>query len=572
MSVWVPVRTLLVAAAFGSLFVPVAGAITPTPTPTVQPCGAVGANGITCEAENAVRGGGVVVSTLHAGYTGTGFADYQGNGSGYVEWTVSVPTAGTYQLTFRYGNGGTTDRPMAIAVNGTTVVSSMSFPSTTTWTNWMTRSQNVPLPPGLVRIRATELPNGPNVDNLSVKSVEVPTPTYTSTPTVTATATPTFTSTRTPTPPAPTPDACSVGVTCEAESAARGGGVTVSTLHAGYTGTGFADYAGNGTGYVEWSVTVPAAGAYRLAFRYGNGGTTDRPMQITANGTVVSSSLSFPSTTTWTNWLTSSVNATLPAGIVKIRATELPNGPNVDNLMVTAITPTPTGTPWATGYMRIDVSKVDPKVGEKISVTVSGNTGLGSFVLSVQGDPVFAETPAASPSGGTSYTWTLTAAKAGTATFVASIYGETQNGCSSCFIYRTVSSASSAVTVVPTTAPTPTPAPQGFVSNNIWYNFGQDMLVRADTTSSAYAPTWSIKVIDTTTGLEQDAANPIVTISSQGPATPAAGSGSLQWWKFTPVRSGTVRFQTSVNAEYPCGSGCYAYRTVTATSWSQSVP
>ena len=62
-----------------------------------------------------------MTSTVHAGYTGTGFADYQGNATGYVEWTVNVPAAGTYALNIRYGNGGTGDRPMAIAVNGTTV-------------------------------------------------------------------------------------------------------------------------------------------------------------------------------------------------------------------------------------------------------------------------------------------------------------------------------------------------------------------------------------------------------------------------------------------------------------------
>jgi hypothetical protein len=164
----------------------------PTPTATTPPSGC--AIGATCEAEAALLGGGVVTSTLHAGFTGTGFADYAGNGTGFVEWTVSVPTAGTYNLSFRYGNGGTTDRPMAIAVNGTTVVSSMSFPSTTTWPNWTVRTQAVSLPAGSVKIRATELPNGPNVDNLVVTSG-----TATATSTATATATPRATATSTAT-------------------------------------------------------------------------------------------------------------------------------------------------------------------------------------------------------------------------------------------------------------------------------------------------------------------------------------------------------------------------------------
>jgi chitinase len=329
-----------------SLWVPQActgGTATPTntPTPTARPTATATspagscAIGATCEAENATRGGGVLVSTQHAGYTGTGFADYQGNGTGYVEWTVNVPTAGNYTLNIRYGNGGTGDRPMSIQVNGTTVVSSMSFP-VTGWTSWTVRTQSVSLPAGAaVRIRATELPNGPNVDSLTVTG-------GTATPTATtrATARPTATST-TP------PGTCSVNALCEAETAALGGGVVVSTLHAGYTGSGFADYQGNGTGFVEWTVSVSTAGSYVLGFRYANGGTADRPMAISVNGTTVIASLSFP-VTGWTSWTVRSQSATLPAGLVRIRATELPNGPNVDSLQVTGGSFTPTAPPRAT--------------------------------------------------------------------------------------------------------------------------------------------------------------------------------------------------------------------------------
>jgi hypothetical protein len=164
-----------------------------------------------CEAESALLGGGVVASSLHAGYTGTGFADYQGTGSGFVEWTVNIPTAATYQLFIRYANGGTGDRPMSISVNGATTLSSLSFP-VTGWTNWTPVSWTASLPAGLVRIRATELPNGPNVDNLVVFSTTgarptppnpriTPTPSPRPRPTSTATATST-------TPPVASPTPC----------------------------------------------------------------------------------------------------------------------------------------------------------------------------------------------------------------------------------------------------------------------------------------------------------------------------------------------------------------------------
>lgn len=554
MTMSISVRVPLIAAALSALLIPAAGAITPSPTPVPVASCAIGA---TCEAESAQLGGGVVVSALHAGYTGSGFADYPGTGSGYVQWTVNVPTAGTYSLAFRYANGGTGDRPLAIAVNGGTAVASLSFPATGAWTNWSVRTQSLNLPAGAVTIRATELPNGPNVDSLKV------------------------TATATPTPMA----GCLVGAVCEAENAARGGGVVISTQHAGYTGTGFADYPGNGTGYVEWTINVPSTGSYLLAFRYANGGTGDRPMAIALNGATVVSSVSFPVTGSWTNWSARMQTVTLPLGTVKIRATELPNGPNVDSLTVTSITPTPglptptptaTSTPWSTGYMKISVSKVDPKVGEVVTVSVTGNTGLGSFNLVVQGDPVFAESPAPSPSyGGTSWSWNLTAARAGKARFFASVYGETLIGCTSCFGFTTVSASSSEITVTDPVSPTPTPAPQAFVSNSVWLDGTHGILVRADATDGVSGPMWSVKVIDQATGLEQDPTHPIVRVTSQGAAVPPASS-SMEWWSFAPVRSGTVVFQTTVSGGFPCGPFCNAsetaIETATATSSSVTVP
>jgi Carbohydrate binding module (family 6) len=291
----------------------------PTAAASTETC----AIGATCEAESAVLGGGVVARASYAGYTGTGFAHYAGTGSGYVEWTVRVPTAGPYWLGFRYAHGGTADRPLSIGVNGTIVNRALSFP-VTSWTRWRLSTQNVELPAGAVTIRATETSNGPNMDNLTVTSGTAPLPTNT------PGATPTSTS-----PPA----GCAIGTICEAETARLGPEVVTSSLHGGYTGSGFADYTGNGNGFIEWTVSVPTAGTYSLSFRYANGGTADRPMVIQVNGTVVNSGMPFPVTGSWTSWMVRTARARLPAGSVRIRAAETRNGPNVDNLIVTAGAP-----------------------------------------------------------------------------------------------------------------------------------------------------------------------------------------------------------------------------------------
>lgn len=121
------------------------------------------------QAENAVLVG-AVVSNIHSGYTGTGFADYVNPTGDYIEWTVSVPAAGSYTLDFRYGNGGTTNRPLELRVNQTIVNGSLAFPSTGTWTNWSISSSPVSLNAGTNVIRLTAIgSSGGNVDSLTVR-------------------------------------------------------------------------------------------------------------------------------------------------------------------------------------------------------------------------------------------------------------------------------------------------------------------------------------------------------------------------------------------------------------------
>ncbi|MDI1461109.1 DUF1080 domain-containing protein [Catellatospora sp. KI3] len=129
--------------------------------------------GSTYQAEQAALSG-ATVGTEHAGYTGAGYADFAdtANTGGYVEWTVSVPTAGNHSLSFRYANGKTVDRPLAVAVNGTTVSPALSFPPTGAWTTWRTTTLTTSLPAGQVKIRATTTgANGSNLDHVVVTAV-----------------------------------------------------------------------------------------------------------------------------------------------------------------------------------------------------------------------------------------------------------------------------------------------------------------------------------------------------------------------------------------------------------------
>ena len=150
-------------------------------------------------------------------------------------------------------------------------------------------------------------------------------------------ATPAPSPTPTPT-PTPTPSPTPATITrYEAEKALLGGGAKVDTIHAGFTGTGFVDYADNvANSYVEFSVSQ--TGARTLIFRYANGSTVNRPCKVTVNGTVVGT-LNFAPTGAWTTWSTctlSNVNLGAATGnrAVRVTSTTTAGGPNLDNLVV----------------------------------------------------------------------------------------------------------------------------------------------------------------------------------------------------------------------------------------------
>jgi hypothetical protein len=115
---------------------------------------------------------------------------------------------------------------------------------------------------------------------------------------------------------------------------------TVKSDHKAYTGTGFADYDNASGGYVEWKFAAPAAGAATLTFRYANGTTSNKPMDIRVNGTVVAKGLAFNNTLSWDEWDTRTVVTKLNAGTNTIRATATTSGggPNLDHVEV-QITP-----------------------------------------------------------------------------------------------------------------------------------------------------------------------------------------------------------------------------------------
>jgi hypothetical protein len=123
--------------------------------------------GVDLQAESAVLFG-AVARTNQTGYTGTGFVDYINASGDYIEWTATMPAAGSRTLTFRFASTGS-PRLLEIKVNGTVVNTGLAFANTGGANIWTTLSTTATLPAGTVTIRATTTgTSGPNMDYLRI--------------------------------------------------------------------------------------------------------------------------------------------------------------------------------------------------------------------------------------------------------------------------------------------------------------------------------------------------------------------------------------------------------------------
>jgi len=131
----------------------------------------------TLDEANVSFQGAHVIATTNAGYTGSGFIDYVGEGS--ASWSVNVPATASYNLTLRYGLSGA-DRPLVLKVDGNTIAT-INFVSSPLWTTWKTKTVTLNLTAGqhTIALHTSGL-SGPNIDKVDLAAVNPVTTTSTS--------------------------------------------------------------------------------------------------------------------------------------------------------------------------------------------------------------------------------------------------------------------------------------------------------------------------------------------------------------------------------------------------------
>jgi hypothetical protein len=94
---------------------------------------------------------------------------------------------------------------------------------------------------------------------------------------------------------------------------------TIDSNHSGFSGSGFCN-GRNATGAAaQFTVNAGAAGNATLNIRYANGTTTNRPADISVNGTVARAGFGFGATGAWNSWATKTTTVQVRAGSNTIR-------------------------------------------------------------------------------------------------------------------------------------------------------------------------------------------------------------------------------------------------------------
>jgi hypothetical protein len=115
------------------------------------------------------------IDNNNPGFSGDGFANTPNESGTGVNYKISFFEDGTYPLIFRYSNGGGSDRPGKLLINGSTTIQTINFPATGTWTNWTTKSVNVSVSAGTfdIRLEANGSEGLANIDYLEIKGTSL---------------------------------------------------------------------------------------------------------------------------------------------------------------------------------------------------------------------------------------------------------------------------------------------------------------------------------------------------------------------------------------------------------------
>jgi hypothetical protein len=137
----------------------------PSAEPSSMPSSRSSVEPVYYDVDNAVSNK-VLITKDHAGYHGSGYADFQGQGA-YLLWVVDAPSTGNYEITVRYAAGST--REANVILDGVKE-GTFHFINTGSWNKWRAETIILPLKKGQHSLTVfAEKSAGPNIDRLSLR-------------------------------------------------------------------------------------------------------------------------------------------------------------------------------------------------------------------------------------------------------------------------------------------------------------------------------------------------------------------------------------------------------------------
>ena len=221
----------------------------------------------------------------------------------WMNYNINVPSAGSYTVNFRVSalsTGGSFQLK-----NGTTVLTSISVPSTGNYQKYTTVAATVTLPAGNLTLQVVATGTGWNLNWMQFQ-------------TATASATSAYPS---------------IPGTIQAESySAQSGVLTETTSDAGGgKDVGWID-AGD---WMDYTINVPTAGSYTVGFRVASPiGTGSLQLK---NGSTILATVKIPSTGGYQSWSTVSSTVTLNAGVQTLRVAVVAAGWNFNLMQFAAV-------------------------------------------------------------------------------------------------------------------------------------------------------------------------------------------------------------------------------------------
>ncbi|WP_084618043.1 pectate lyase [Cellvibrio sp. OA-2007] len=101
---------------------------------------------------------GIATENTNAGYTGNGYTNTNNSQGTAIAWAVNATTSSRHTVTFRYANGGTTNRNGALIINGGSNGNyTVQLPTTGSWATWQTVSIEIDLVQGNNSVQLTAL-------------------------------------------------------------------------------------------------------------------------------------------------------------------------------------------------------------------------------------------------------------------------------------------------------------------------------------------------------------------------------------------------------------------------------